>query len=580
MKAQAWGGVAYGSDGTGGQDPSKESSSVTYEGYFASDINYIQNSSNVWQEAGIACVKTCTQPKCWKTDPGYGVKNGFGCTSASKPWGTCLAYGQTGDCTNNTTSGSHLNFLNMSRMDLVTWALTGGKPAGCSSHLFDPNYCDPELWSQSGNSSKVGAYCNNSVPINDSGTVTGGCTLQMTNGTKVNVPWSSVNGGLINGLMNLSIQPRLGALFFGGYNVYPQGQVYVGDFTASNLPSTQYPYKNLITALNSIPPNLGSTPTGPAMWDTLNYFQQTTPQYGGLPVQTGSSDKWKNPMYVCDSTGSNCTLIPCAKNFVMLLSDGQWNTKWTSGGGQTSCSISDTDSKGHSTDPVVAAYTMHEGFTNALANYQTNVSEVYTLGLFTDSTGDLAMRNIAMYGSFDTAHGTWPDGLTGYPQRTCSMIDCGSGKGSECTPLPASSPDWDYNGDNLPDSYFWASDALGIKDAVYTAIMDALRRVTSGTAVSILTSSGGSGANILQAVFYPDRAFDNATDITWTSEMQNLWYYLDPFLQTQSIREDTVQDDILNLSNDRIAEFFFDLTQQKARIHLWSDAGDGTRQSE
>ena len=187
------------------------------------------------------------------------------------------------------------------------------------------------------------------------------------------------------------------------------------------------------------------------------------------------------------------------------------------------------------------------------------------------------MRNIAMYGSFDTAHGTWPDSLTGYPQQTCTMTDCGSGKGSECTPLPASSPDWDYNGDNLPDSYFWASDALGIKDAVYTAIMDALRRVTSGTAVSILTSSGGSGANILQAVFYPDRAFDNSTDITWTSEMQNLWYYLDPFLQTQSIREDTVQDDILDLSNDRIAEFFFDPTQQKARVHLWSDAGDGTK---
>ena len=134
--------------------------------------------------------------------------------------------------------------------------------------------------------------------------------------------------------MNLSIQPRLGAMFFGGYMCILRGRCMLVILRPQSFQMPNFPYKNLITALNSVPPNLGSTPTGPAMWDTLNYFQQTAPQYGGLAVQTGSSDKWKNPMYVCDSTGSNCTLIPCAKTLSCCFLTGNGIPNGHQGGGR------------------------------------------------------------------------------------------------------------------------------------------------------------------------------------------------------------------------------------------------------
>jgi type IV pilus assembly protein PilY1 len=88
----------------------------------------------------------------------------------------------------------------------------------------------------------------------------------------------------------------------------------------------------------------------------------------------------------------------------------------------------------------------------------------------------------------------------------------------------------------------------------------------SGTAASILSNSEGSGANILQAVFYPNKEFETPsgqttpTNASWIGEMQNLWYYVDPYIGNSSVRENTAdagsaQD--LNVVNDYVVEFQF-----------------------
>lgn len=85
----------------------------------------------------------------------------------------------------------------------------------------------------------------------------------------------------------------------------------------------------------------------------------------------------------------------------------------------------------------------------------------------------------------------------------------------------------------------------------------------SGTAASILSNSEGSGANILQAVFYPSKEFEtptgstNPTSASWIGEMQNLWYYVDPFIGNSSVREDTNADRSLHLVNDYVTEYQF-----------------------
>ena len=103
----------------------------------------------------------------------------------------------------------------------------------------------------------------------------------------------------------------------------------------------------------------------------------------------------------------------------------------------------------------------------------------------------------------------------------------------------------------------------------------------SGTAASILSNSEGSGANILQAVFYPSKEFEtvsgqtSATTASWIGEMQNLWYYVDPYIGNSSVREDTNVDKGLHLVNDYVTEFQFKGGETIAVLKKDSN-GDGT----
>jgi type IV pilus assembly protein PilY1 len=106
----------------------------------------------------------------------------------------------------------------------------------------------------------------------------------------------------------------------------------------------------------------------------------------------------------------------------------------------------------------------------------------------------------------------------------------------------------------------------------YDQLVAALKRVlqdlaapASGTASSVLASSQGSGANLLQAIFFPmDKRFDR--EVAWTGEMQNLWYFLDPELEAETIREDSNENKEFELSSDRVIRFFFDNSVARTRV--------------
>lgn len=109
----------------------------------------------------------------------------------------------------------------------------------------------------------------------------------------------------------------------------------------------------------------------------------------------------------------------------------------------------------------------------------------------------------------------------------------------------------------------------------------------SGTAASILSNSEGSGATLLQALFYPGKEFDKknksdtyATSASWIGELQSYWYHLDPFLKNTSIREDTNRDYKLNLITDKIIQLYFDPDKKKTLVNKYSDLnGDGVADS-
>jgi type IV pilus assembly protein PilY1 len=132
-----------------------------------------------------------------------------------------------------------------------------------------------------------------------------------------------------------------------------------------------------------------------------------------------------------------------------------------------------------------------------------------------------------------------------------------------------------------------ASNPAQLQDRLATAFAQIASGAASGTAASILSNSEGSGASLLQALFYPEKYFDKTlstdsqfTSSVWIGELQDFWYYLDPYLQKTSIREDTNSDYKLTLNADKIVQFYFDAAQKKTLINKYTDAdGDGSPDS-
>lgn len=510
------------------------------EGYFIPNKLYRYNSSrNYWEETTSGTPQTC--PK------------------------------RISDInTSRIYLGSCLNFLYMRRIDLVRWALTGGTlescPAGANVNNPQVIKCDPEYYGQPGNQTSCDSY---------------GCVLKTYSNIKVKVPWYRIYDALLFRLKNLSLKPRMGVMFFGGIGgnnaIRSNASVYIGDFTGSNAYDALKPYKNIITHVNVENPTTLGTPTAPALWDTYKYFAQRNPLYGGLTPQQTSGDKWRNPMYQCfddnndgQCQGSEFRLVPCAKNFVILLTDGQWNVggypplRWT-------CSI-ETGFEQYSADPVVPAYWLHKkGFTNQKTNISSYVDAIYSIGLFLSGAGIRSLKNVAMYGSFDRNR-IWPDSLSGYPRNSCVVLGCNY-RGSECTSLPSSSPDWDKDGNGIPDTFFLASNAREIKDSIYQAILDILKGTSSGSTVATLTGRSNTSQLVVQPYFLPKYA-QGAQEFSWLGFLRAFWIDV-----KANFREDTIVNKILNIignSIDKVFQPFYDTNSNQTKAALVSDTTNCT----
>ena len=149
--------------------------------------------------------------------------------------------------------------------------------------------------------------------------------------------------------------------------------------------------------------------------------------------------------------------------------------------------------------------------------------------------------------------------------------------------IPDLQSEWDNNSDNEPDTFYEATDGAELETSIEAAFSTMLKRASSGTAASVLASGEGRGANLLQAVFYPRRAFGNDV-IGWTGSLQNLWYYVDPFFANSSIRENTAQDTTtekkLHLINDYVMKYYFDFDTASTPLTLEQRQKGGRIQTE
>jgi type IV pilus assembly protein PilY1 len=131
--------------------------------------------------------------------------------------------------------------------------------------------------------------------------------------------------------------------------------------------------------------------------------------------------------------------------------------------------------------------------------------------------------------------------------------------------------------------YYEVQNAADLKAQLIQAFQDIIKRAAAGTAASVLASGEGSGANLIQAVFYPRRKFGD-DEIAWIGRLSNFWFYVDPFFGNSTIRQDD-GDKILNLKTDShtdyIAELYYDSATETTRARRYYDNnGDGVKESE
>ena len=136
--------------------------------------------------------------------------------------------------------------------------------------------------------------------------------------------------------------------------------------------------------------------------------------------------------------------------------------------------------------------------------------------------------------------------------------------------LPDKTSEWDANGDGLPDTYFYAQNPLQLEGKLAAAFAAILNQTSSGTAASVLSSSTTGEGAIYQSYFYPTQ-FQAEREIKYAGYVQSL------FVDTYgNFREDTVKDNRLVLTDDRIVVTRYDPLKDILVIDIYVDAnGDG-----
>lgn len=123
--------------------------------------------------------------------------------------------------------------------------------------------------------------------------------------------------------------------------------------------------------------------------------------------------------------------------------------------------------------------------------------------------------------------------------------------------------------------YYAVENPAELAPKIKSALDEIVSGSASGTAASIVSNRGQSGANLISAIFYPEKDFGGDQSVSWIGDLQNYWYYFDPFITNSTIREDTSSTNDLNLQDDYRIDFVFDDATNKTVARRYADDGKG-----
>jgi type IV pilus assembly protein PilY1 len=368
-------------------------------------------------------------------------------------------------------------------------------------------------------------------------------------------------------------------------------------------------YGGLIAQIDTIPAT-SWTPFAEAYYNAMGYFARTT-DYPVLPATDTSATALSRTDFIFSGLGGgyatniNPSQKACQKNNVMIITDGMSTADWNT----------QSENFASTYAPLVTSVVNGTSYNNISGYDSSNRCPSYSgsrsLPVLTWVSNH---RNIKNLSQTDPKLKHCSNDIFG---SSCTD-DSQCGGGNICTNLPTRSSESIntyvvYSGaatSNLPGlcdpltfmtaaawnggtKLFQSTDLSQLQTTLASAFDQVAARAASGTAASVLASQGKSGANIIQTVFYPHKTFHNSVtnlddEISWLGHMTNLWYWVDPFANTSSIREDDgttgssnatpwMGDKKLHLKTDDatykdyIIQMYYDKNASATKANRWAD---------
>ncbi|MBN2106635.1 MAG: hypothetical protein JW832_04355 [Deltaproteobacteria bacterium] len=293
-----------------------------------------------------------------------------------------------------------------------------------------------------------------------------------------------------------------------------------------------------------------ATPLSETLYTAMKYFAQSPGLPSGYasnalpsPVVAGSV---KDPFY------DKGEIVECAKSFTLMLTDGVPTSDtnipdaFKNYDGDTNETTRTYDGGGSDYLDDVALYSHVEDLRSDLADKQTmDTFVVYAFGK--DPVAKNLLMETAMAGGFDDRNiNKKPDGYANngvfdqYP--------------------PEERVEWDRDGDAVPDNFYEAQDGYMLEKQLLAAINAILNKAASGTAVSVLATTGEGEGTLVQAIFRPGITA-GLDAVSWIGFLQSLW--VDP---KGNIREDTNKNSVLEVDIDRVVSYYFDQGNSETRV--------------
>jgi len=484
--------------------------------------------------------------------------------------------------------GNLLNWAAMRRIDIVKWALIGGKCSSTRSsfpplHECQGSYLEGQGQQQSmfgsfldftqsvsnaaavgripsppagtvyfhvvgTDSSLQGKFCltgNSVLPSDSSGCTGGGGTV---NEIRVQPPPAADDQGVVQ---TIGQQARFGLM---EYN----DPAFTGPTDGGRVIKHVDWKKDgdlgpLIDQISITVPQ-AEAQMAESLYEAARYYANIDPAYDVNDFKT--NDQEFDPYWFTTDWITPAQYVPCCKAFVLLLTDGEPTSDTNIPAAIKDIYtpmdqyLDDVALWAHTTDLRQGTIPVINETGNDLPGFQ-NLT-LYTLLAF--GSGSATLQSAAKAGGFEDRNGNdLPD-----VQVEWDRLNNLTGAGGS---------------DGVPDTYYEANEPYQLKDRLLAAITSILQNTGSGSAASVVASSSTGEGAVFQSFFFPSTEEGSRT-VKWVGYSQAL--FLDAF---GNLREDN-GDAKLIYKDDRIIRTSFDPNTGETLVDRFADAdGNGLADS-